>query len=70
MSRKSAKPIITHTEIYARAIRSIDEEIQTFRNRCEGTPLEGMLPEMTAELQIKRSTLADLYQIECGTDFT
>jgi len=71
MARKDAKPIITHAEIYSRAIRSIDAEIAEWKGRCEGIPAEQaeeMLTRATAHLTSKREALEAMYRIETGTD--
>lgn len=69
MARRQT-PIITHTEILSRAIRSIDQEIGTWRDRCEGIPDgERMLADATADLSVKLDALKEMYRIETGTDY-
>lgn len=69
MARRQT-PIITHTEILTRAIRSIDQEIGTWKARCEGIPdAEQMIAEATAGLAEKLAALNELYRIETGTDY-
>lgn len=69
---KKTTPIITHTEIYARAIRTIEAEIDEWRRRCAGFPQEerdAMFTASTAELQIKLAALKEMYRIETGTEY-
>lgn len=61
-------PTITHTEILARAIRSIELEIAGWREKCEGLP-EKVFKDATANLFEKREALCTLYRIETGTDY-
>lgn len=69
MARKEApRPIITHTEILARAIRSIDQDITDWRGRCEGLP-EQYFKDATRELNAQREALCSMYRIETGTDY-
>lgn len=69
---KKATPIITHTEILARAIRSIDTEIDKWRDCCKGLPKEqadSYFDASTRELRAKLETLKTLYRIETGADY-
>lgn len=69
MARKAAQsPIITHTEILALAIRSIDADIQKWRDKCEGLPTEHF-DRCTLELRQKRATLCNYYLIETGVEY-
>ena len=69
MARKAApKPIITYTETLARAIRSIDVEIQEWRERCNGLPAE-QFDQCTLELRQKRAVLCNFYLIETGVEY-
>lgn len=63
-------PIITHTEILSRAIRSIEQEIEEWKARCEKLP-DGaqMFEAATAGLSAKLDALKDLYRIETGNDY-
>ena len=67
---KKQTPIITHTEILSRAIRSIEQEISGWMANCEKLP-DGakMLEEATIDLSAKLTTLKDLYRIETGNDY-
>ena len=69
---KKTTPIITHTEIYARAIRTIEAEIDEWRRRCEGFPQEEreqMFRAATEELRIKLAALKEMYGIEAGVEY-
>ena len=67
---KKKTPIITHTEILARAIQSIKQEIDGWRENCENMQ-EGaqMFEAATAGLSAKLDALKDLYRIETGNDY-
>ena len=65
-------PIITHTEILARAIGSVEAEIEAWANQSSGLPVEqreAMFAAATKELAAKRDTLKTLYRIETGVEF-
>lgn len=67
---KKATPIITHTEIVARAIRSIECDITARRSMCESFPKEqrdAMIAASTRELNEKLDALKAMYQIETGS---
>ena len=69
---KKTTPTITHTEILARAIRSINAEIDEWRDCCKGLPKEqadSYLDATTRELRAKLETLKTLYRIETGADY-
>ena len=78
MAKKNT-PIITHTEILVRAIRSIEDEIE--RWQCGPSNLgpaadEGfadtvreMVEASTAPLIKKLEALKEMYRIETGTDY-
>ena len=69
---KKVTPIITHTEIIALAIRSIEADIEEWHIKCECFPedqVEAMFTKATAELREKLDALKTLYRIETGTDF-
>ena len=66
------KPIITHTEIYVRAIRTIEAEIDEFRRRCSGFPQEEgekMFQAATKDLRIKLEALKAMYIYETGAEY-
>lgn len=66
------KPVITHTEIYARAIRTIEAEIDEWRRRCAGFPQEErekMFKAATEDLRIKLAALKEMYGIEAGVEY-
>ena len=69
---KKTTPIITHTEILNRAIRSIEVEIDDWYEKCEGLPQdqkESMVAMATEDLRAKLDALKTMYRIETGTDF-
>ena len=68
---KKVTPIITHTEILSRAIRSIEADIADWHKKCEGIPQEqkdAMFEMSTKELREKLDVLKGLYCIETGTN--
>ena len=71
MAKKTA-PIITHTEIYARAIRHVEAEIDKWRSLCADFPQkerEQMFSASTEELRNKLEALKEMYRIETGVDY-
>lgn len=69
---KKITPIITQTEILARAINSVLAEIEEWRSRCNGLPkdqAETCFNASTMELKEKLDALKILYRIETGTAF-
>lgn len=70
---KKTTPIITHTEILARAIRSIEEEIDSMKKRCEGRMEEALVKEIcdgyTAERLPKLEALKEMYRFETGKEY-
>lgn len=69
---KKATPIITHTEIIALAIRSVEADIDEWRQKFNGNPdvfMTGMFEIATAELREKLDALKTLYRIETGVEF-
>lgn len=69
---KRSKPIITHTEIFSRAIKSVEAEIDEWRRRCAGFPQEErekMFSAATEELRNKLEALKEMYRIETGADY-
>lgn len=72
MAKKTTAPIITHTEILARAINSVIREIEEWRTRCEALPQpqkDSAFDFSTKELREKLATMKALYRIETGADF-
>ena len=63
------RPVLTHTEILARALRSIDDEINHWREACESSGAIKHFDDLTAELRAKREAAANLYRIETGVDY-
>jgi hypothetical protein len=72
MARKNT-PHITHTEIYALAIRAIDAEIATWRESLSsitsGDAIETSLRNICAPHFAKREMLCQLYKLERGADY-
>lgn len=72
----AATPVITHTEILCRAIRSVEAEITEWENRASKAPedMAEMVNEMVARnvtnLRPKLETLKTLYRYETGTEYT
>ena len=69
MARKSETPIITHVEIYSRALRSIEDEMAAWEKRFEGKPgTEEDLKSVLDPLIPKLEALKTLYHIESGSE--
>ena len=64
---KKTTPIITHTEILIRAIRSIEDEIEEWHTKSGNIPQE-LITKATEEPRAKLEALKALYRIETGTD--
>jgi hypothetical protein len=65
---KKCMPVITHTEILARAAKSIEDEISGWEQKFEGFDgMEEMLSSTTKELHKKLDAVKTLYQIETGS---
>ena len=66
------RPVITHTEILARAIRCVDEDLQKLEAIGSQIPekdrAEWLDPQL-APLKEKREALKMLYRIETGVDY-
>lgn len=65
-------PIITHTEIIARAIRSIEEEIRDWHSKCANLPQEqrdAMIAASTEDLCKKLDWLRLAYYTETGREY-
>ena len=60
-------PIITHTEILSRAIRSLEDEIAEWNNKSDSIPQE-LIAQVTEEPRAKLEALKTLYRIETGRD--
>ena len=67
MAKKNT-PIITHTEILARAIRTIEDEIAEWHSKCAGIPQEH-IDTATEELRSKLDTLKQMYFVETGNEY-
>ena len=69
---KKTTPIITHTEILARAISSIKKEIADWNFKLEGFPQpqkDEMFDFSTKELRAKLAALKEMYRIETGVEY-
>jgi hypothetical protein len=72
MAKRKSEPVITHTEIYSRAISTILSEIKSWEDRCEGFPQEqkeDMVSRATAHLLPKLDALKEMYRFECGDEY-
>ena len=71
MERKLTNPVITQTEIIARAIGSVESEIQEWEERAAGRPeAQAAVAEMTRPLRNKLEALRILYLYQTGTEYT
>ena len=69
MAKKST-PVITHTEILARAIQSINTEINGWRDKCSGLlDTAALFDSATNELTNKLDALKTMYYFETGTNY-
>ena len=72
MAKKNT-PIITHKEIICRAIRSIEEEIETMQKRCEGKTSDPFVKQLlvtyVSERTPKLDALKTMYYYETGTEY-
>ena len=71
MAKRNA-PIITNTEILARAIRSVDEEmekLQRIASQLSAEQRQQWLDPQLSPLKEKREALNMLYCIETGIDY-
>lgn len=67
MKSLKTNPIITYTEILARAIRTIEDEIAEWHNKGDNFPQE-LIAKATEEPRAKLEALKTLYRIETGSD--
>ena len=72
MAKKNA-PIITHTEILARAIRNIQDEIDNMKKRCEGRMEEVLVKQICEDFEAERipklEALKEMYRFETGNEY-
>lgn len=66
MPKKNPTPIITHVEILARAIKSLDTEIAEWEAMAASNKA---LLDLTATLRSKRDAVAAIYAIETGCEY-
>lgn len=64
---KKREPILTFTEIICLAIRSIDAEIETWRERTADD--FDLFCECTLPMRQKRDALKQMYRNETGVDY-
>ena len=64
---KKTTPIITYTEILARAIRTFEDEIAEWHNKSDSFPTE-LIAKATEEPRAKLEALKTLYRIETGNE--
>ena len=65
---KKTSPIITYTEILARAIRSLEDEVAEWHNKSDSLPQE-LIAKATEEPRAKLEALKTLYRIETGSEW-
>lgn len=69
-SKKKQPACITYTEILSRAIRQMEDELESWENRMAGKPdMEEYIEAKRSELCPKIEAAKKLYQIETGTDY-
>ena len=69
--KTKTEPVITYTEILARAITSVENEIEEWHRKAAGFPKEQretMIAQATKEPVRKLEALKILYSIETGTN--
>lgn len=67
---KKTAPIITHTEILSRAIRSVEDEIREQEEAMGDNPqFKDMLAAFVAERTPKLEALKEMYRVETGNDY-
>jgi len=65
-----ATPVITHTEILCRAIRSIEDEIKSQEAQVGAFPGgKELIAAYVNERLSKLEALKEMYRIETGTDY-
>ena len=65
---KKTTPIITYTEILARAIRTFEDEIAEWNNKSDCFPQE-LIAKATEEPRAKLEALKTMYLIETGAEW-
>lgn len=65
---KKTTPIITYTEILARAIRTFEDEIAEWNNKSDSFPQE-LIAKATEVPRAKLDALKTLYRIETGAEW-
>ena len=68
--QKKQESMITYTEILSRAIRQMQEELESWETRMAGKPgMEEYIEAKRDELCPKIEAAKTLYKIETGTDY-
>ena len=65
--QKKQEPMITYTEILSRAIRQMEEELESWETRMAGK--QDFIDVKCEELCPKIDAAKTLYKIETGTDY-
>ena len=66
---KKEQPVITYTEILARAAGSIERDIAEWKEKAVGLKgADGVLRQFVADLQEKLDAVNTMYRIETGRD--
>lgn len=65
--QKKQEPMITYTEILSRAIRQMEEELESWETRMAGK--QDFIEAKRDELCPKTEAAKTLYKIETGTDY-
>lgn len=66
---KKEQPVITYTEILARAACSIERDIAEWKEKAGGLKgADGVLRQFVADLQEKLDAVNTMYRIETGRD--
>lgn len=70
MARRNPAPIITHTEILARAIDSVKREVGTWEEKAQKNPaVSEQVKILTDPLLKKLEALETMYIYETGTEY-
>lgn len=65
MAKKNV-PIITHTEILARAMKTIETEIEEIQKQAQKVPA---MADLAVPLKEKLEVLKQMYRIETGNEY-
>ena len=67
MTKKDMAAVIPHAEIYARAIRTVEQELAVWTAKSER--LGEDFSDIIAPLEAKLAALKALYRFETGTEY-